>query len=460
MRISNFAPSPLSVDIILDGVKNNVRSIPLICVIVLSIPLALIAVGEEALDDNCGSSFSTCIMEVAGMPSGGTFGFVNFYEKSTLLVNTSPGNSCTQVLHAVDQKLRSMEDTSPYRISFIIPEKETRIMNNSLLLPYSRGSYFRIGTENGFIAPHEPKFLTCMFTNEMGTYSIFVEKGTRELIDSETYADNFYTLFYSIDDDMRYPYGICNQYHGYSINEKWAKQFHGPTKVVFYPWENYFPGFPVTLTIGRTFQESFIEYPIGYNVFPCWLEWQTQADVPQSPLFSLEENAIPFGESAQMNTISPRNYFQKILASGDIEGCGIWRKYLGLKPGHQYGFSATINTLDVAESNSSPPSAESPEWSFTAHAVPSNIFSSETPAAEDFVDANASQTQILRYDPRNTTSGQWITRTTGDKGPGSCIDCISLPEQCDSLTVWLKCSGHMPNGVGISGFRLEVLGTN
>ncbi len=159
---------------------------------------------------------------------------------------------------------------------------------------------------------------------------------------------------------------------------------------------------------------------------------------------------------AEAERIRQKRFFQAVRGSGTFRG-GLARGFLGLAPGHAYRASARMNTLQAKEG----------AWSWSFHATYNAArLSSLTPeqmagVAElpDHAKGPAAG-QIAKYDYVTSTKGEWVLRSSGADGPGKAAGDITLPEGCDSITLWFRLEGTnvADIAVALDSVALEDLG--
>jgi len=148
-----------------------------------------------------------------------------------------------------------------------------------------------------------------------------------------------------------------------------------------------------------------------------------------------------------------KSFFQLIRTrSPDVAG-GVWRKFLGLQPGHAYRLSTRISTLpmDSVQGN----------WSFSFHAVPhkkeASLTAAQMAGAAALPDGSAGATAglIARYGPEQATKGKFVEVSTGKQEEGGRAADITLPADADTLTVWFRLTGANATGVGFDWIKLK-----
>ena len=154
----------------------------------------------------------------------------------------------------------------------------------------------------------------------------------------------------------------------------------------------------------------------------------------------------------KINGPDDKPFFQLIKTTDSNAQAGIWRKFLGLAPGHTYRLYARLNTLAMDEAKA--------DWFYSLHAAYNTRGGADFTAEQlsgnvalpDGSKGNAAG-RIVHYEKGSTTKGKWIQSATGD--PTSDVKDIALPAGIDTITVWVRHSGASSTGVGIDWVKLE-----
>jgi hypothetical protein len=199
-------------------------------------------------------------------------------------------------------------------------------------------------------------------------------------------------------------------------------------------------------------QEELFGIPFTSRVAPNWKAWSLDT-APNIEQFScsIKDNLTAVREMGKRyNSIKTNDSkpFRQVLKSPAQGGTlGIWRKFLGLSPGHTYKLSARLSTLDMSGNDT--------EWEFSMHAMPDK---------PDKKELTANQMSGLEVLPNGETGPQ-AGRIT-EFGPGKLTAKneyvihsadITLPEDSNSITVWLRHTGKGTSGVGFDWIKLEDL---
>ena len=205
-------------------------------------------------------------------------------------------------------------------------------------------------------------------------------------------------------------------------------------------------------------QDERFGIPFTDNVAPNWTAW----------LMSSDKNAVEFEQgvrerflfSERHNGIThpaTKPFYQVIRTNSANAKAGIWRKFLGLMPGHRYRVSARVSTLETDSSEG--------DWSFSLHSAynepnGSDLAVEQLMGLEALPDGNNGDSAglVAHYSPELTTNNTWEERSTGrawrDVVP---LPDITLPPKVDTITVWVRLSGMKPSGVSIDWVKLEDL---
>jgi len=104
-------------------------------------------------------------------------------------------------------------------------------------------------------------------------------------------------------------------------------------------------------------------------------------------------------------------------------------------------------------------------WSFHAASNPpgqSSLTPEQMSGTSELPDhtKGAAAGQIARYDYATATKGEWVLRASGADGPGKPVGDITLPEGCDSLTLWFRLEGTnvTDTAMGLDSVAVEDLG--
>ncbi len=214
---------------------------------------------------------------------------------------------------------------------------------------------------------------------------------------------------------------------------------------------------PVSINLSTNSQQELDAFPFYMGVAPNWSAWSDSDD----------PNAVKF-EQGTKPEVTPKGYiefpddkpFYQIIKTTPkgVQG-GIWRRFLGLKPGHTFKVEVRLNTLAM--------DACTNDWAYSFHAAFDNSNGKSLSVAQLAGTAalpNGSKGtaagRVALYKPSATTKGNWEKRASDYLGPGLEIKNITLPTNVTSITVWLRHSGANSTGVGMDWIRLEDVTKN
>ncbi len=199
-------------------------------------------------------------------------------------------------------------------------------------------------------------------------------------------------------------------------------------------------------------QEELFGIPFTLGVSPNWQLWSYKTRTNRQSFSVHTENELTVAKGRRYNSVKTPDTkpFRQILSTSPQGGTvGIKRQFLGLVPGHNYRLSVRLNTLEMKP--------DSEGWEFSCHAIA--VDSLNKPLSEEQLagvtalpnDKTGDQAgKIAGYKPGATTKGQYITDTAD----------ITLPQECDSITVWLRLTAKSESTVAFDWIKLEDITKN
>lgn len=208
---------------------------------------------------------------------------------------------------------------------------------------------------------------------------------------------------------------------------------------------------PASVIITTNSQEELDTFPFYMGLAPNWSSW---SDSTNAGAVICEQGIKHDVDFRVRGDPWDKPLYQMIRTTqAGVQG-GVWRRFLGLKPGHTYKVEVRLNTLQM--------DACTNEWAFSFHAAHDHPDGSGLSVAQMAGKAalpdgtkGPEAGQVALYGPGVTTNGEWRKRSTDKPGPGLKIKNITLPENVTSITVWLRHSGANSTGVGMDWIRLE-----
>lgn len=332
---------------------------------------------------------------------------------------------------------------------------EIIVKDSSLTLLGQPGTYAFAGTETGLGIPEPPTSLSgmCDMENE------------QIILNWQNPASGFDVIFIAEYVFLRPNYPTWPSYTKITgSEEKYVYQLKDKkiNSAYFYVIGilDGVPSSPAAIRLTVNAQEELFGIPFYNGVAPNWTTWSTGRNANEAGFEQVvRERYVHRADGGRYNPVrkpetKPFSQIIKTMSLG--VKAGVWRKFLGLTPGHTYRISARLNTLEMDACKS--------DWSFSLHAAyngPGGTdltvgqFSGLAPLPDGSSGPSAGRT--ASYRPGATTNSKWVKGSTDGGGPGLEITDITLPTGVDTISVWVRHSGSDSTGVGIDWVRIEDL---
>ena len=207
-------------------------------------------------------------------------------------------------------------------------------------------------------------------------------------------------------------------------------------------------------------QEDPYKIPFFAGIAPNWSAWSTASKVDKAAFEQGDKyNLGPHWHWDYPNpkTLLTKPFFQVIKAPPQDIVHGVYRKFLGLTPGHTYRLTACLTTLEMDSVQG--------DWSFSLHATHNGAERKDLTiqqlaglAALPDGKRGPQAGRIAYYHRGKTTKANHEIVFSADKAASENEDAshIALPADVNTITVWLRFSCSDPKGkVGFSGIKLE-----
>jgi hypothetical protein len=213
----------------------------------------------------------------------------------------------------------------------------------------------------------------------------------------------------------------------------------------------------IHLTSNGYCQEETYGIPFFAGVAPNWTAWSSTDKVDKAA-FQQGDKYASVRRYKPVSALLTKPFYQVIKAPAKGVVHGVYRKFLGLSPGHTYRLTACLTTLNMD-------SAED-EWSLSLCAAPvgpgaESITSEQFAGRKPLPDGRSGPQagRIAMFNRSNTTKGNFqVVFSKAEEQNLVHGSHITLPVGVDSLVVWARFECEDPNGeVGLSGVRLEDL---
>lgn len=312
------------------------------------------------------------------------------------------------------------------------------------------GGYIFAGTERGLGIPEPPLSLSCSYDSERDEVAL-------RWVNPAGGYDSILVLLNWSNYDHRGGDSIGGAATSFVIDRKKRPVDVKDLDVWVIGYRDNIPSNAAAIHLSGNSQEELYGIPFSNNVAPNWRAW----------VIGGEPDTVEFGqgvrrkflhlEGKRYNPIrraATKPFYQVIKTnSANVRG-GVFRKFLGLKPGHTYRISGRLNTFEMDSAKR--------DWALSLHAAHNSLGGAELRveqlsglAALPDGSKGAAAGRIASYEPKLTTNGTWQELSTGKAWRGSKVADIKLPAGVDSITVWVRHSGADSTGVGIDWVKLE-----
>lgn len=221
---------------------------------------------------------------------------------------------------------------------------------------------------------------------------------------------------------------------------------------------NDIPSNAAAIHINNNIQEELFGIPFTSGLAPNWQRWSLDnAEGAINPQMGIRsEMTCAKGRVYNPITTADKKPFYQIINVGDKGGTGgVYRKFIGLTPGHTYRVKARVATLSEPNEKN---------WSISVHVAANGSDGRDlSPRQMAGLDAlpcgekgNAAGRMAL-YDSSFITKGKFTEISTDKVMSGSQIKDITLPQNVDSITVWVRCVSSAGLSAAIDWISLEDL---
>jgi len=315
----------------------------------------------------------------------------------------------------------------------------------SLTLLGQPGSYAFAGTETGLGIPEPPTSLS-------GKYDM---ENEQIILNWQNPASGFDVIFIAEYVFLRPNYPSWPSYTRITgSEEKYVYQLKDQkiNSAYFFVigiWDGV-PSSPAAIQLTVNAQEELFGIPFYNGVAPNWTTWSTGRNANEAGFEQVvRERYVHRADGGRYNPVrkpETKPFSQMIKTMSLGVKAGVWRKFLGLTPGHTYRISARLNTLEMDACKS--------DLSFSLHAAYNGPGGTDLTvdqlsglAALPYGSTGPAAGRIAHYGLQATTNGKWVKSSAE----------IALPAGVDTMTIWVRHSGSDSTGVGIDWVKLEDL---
>ena len=387
------------------------------------------------------SGWATCDITFIGEASGGELILCNTLNRNTTFVSviTTPHETAESVVKRLADKINT---SNPFSwLGFSLDTPVVTASGATLKgLPSFRTNYAIAGTEAGLGIPPSIHSLSCSYNKKVGEISLQWVNPPGGYDDIAIILNwdryNHRSVFFTTG---------TSQKHIITLDEYPVNIYDLDIWVMGY--RNGIPSGLAAIHLTNNAQEEIFGIPFINGVAPNWQVWSQGVVLQREQITSRIEANLVGTRNVKFNPVrtAKSKPFKQILKTPTTGGTlGIWRKFLGLSPGHTYKVTARLNTLQMDPNN--------PNWSFSLHAIPDDVSgknlttqqlggSALLPDGSRTMDAG----EIIRYAEKITTEGKFIETSAK----------ITLPGSITSLTVWLRFMNEGFGEVAFDWIKLE-----
>jgi len=419
------------------------------------------------------STETRCCITFTGEASGGTLIFCEYQggKARCATIETVQGESAEK---AIERLAKTIDDTNPLDWGGFPCGKGYVYSSMGELkgLGGSCGTHITAGTEIGLGIPLPPYSLTCNYKPEANNITlrwinpspdaydyvqINLHKGSGGTVPGNTESYVFDLNKYEAD--MKIGADFYSKGLGPNVNII-SDDKPGDHIIWIVGVRNDIPSNAAAMHVNKNIQQELYSIPFTGGIAPNWESWSLDAN----------ENKISFEEGIRQGLPPVPNFpyhpvktpekkpFYQVINIGTKGGTGgVFRKFIGLTPGHTYRIKTRVATL--TEPNDS-------QWSFSVHAAPNGSDGRDLTAGQmaglDALPGGSKGPAMGRmalYDSSLTTKGRFVEISTDAAKPvrGREITDITLPQGVDSMTVWVTCSSSAALSAGLDWIAIEDL---
>lgn len=304
-----------------------------------------------------------------------------------------------------------------------------------------RGDYFLAGTEIGLGIPSPPLFLTCCYNEDQNSIHVKWENPPGG------YGSVAIVLNWQNYDYRSLPVVEgAGAEHVIRLNRDTPHPIDiNDVDVWVVGYRNNIPSNAAAMHVSGRSQEELFGIPFRSNIAPNWASWSTSTGrvrPEQKVRNGYLNNKYPYNPVSS----AKRKPFVQVIRSPNARAAGgVFRKFLGLQPGHTYRTVTRMSTFDLEKAEGN--------WSFTFHATAHKrgvtLSAEQMAGISPLPDGSEGPEAALvaKYGPGTTTRGRFAERSSGEQAGGLQLKDITLPSDAEVITVWFRYSGP-PSGSG------------
>ena len=412
--------------------------------------LFLLAIGYNKITNRV-SKVGEYELTFKGVASGGTLVLARTRNRNQryVAIETSVGESAESVARRLVEAINASHRRKSSKEHILwVGGYQAIASKGTLTLAAGIDAYTLAGTETGLSIPSPPSFLSCSY-DEMGDKVLIQWENPEEVYDF------ILVQCYWTDFDKYFSKRVAPTSTSFVIDRKEIPVNIDDFNVLVIGFRDDIPSNTGAIHLRDHSQEEVYGIPFTAGTAPNWSPWSTAEKKDKTFLEQGKKYAnLPFYNPATALLTKP--FYQVIKAPAKGVAHGVYRKFVGLTPGHTYRLTACLTTLDM--------DSVQDEWSLSLCAAhnrpgktkltPRQLAGLDTlPNGRGGLEAG----QIAMYNRNNTTKSDFALAFSSDEVAGGANSShVTLPSGVDSITVWVRFSCSDSNGkIGFSGVKLE-----
>jgi hypothetical protein len=381
-----------------------------------------------------------CCTTFTGKASGGTLIMWDNLGRNAryVTVETIAGESAET---AIERLANAIDNTDPFLWEIPTGQKFVTSLNGELRgIVGGCGDYMTAGTETGLGIPQPPHSLTANYDPNLKKITLKWINPSQDAYDLIRVRFHWSNYDHSGGDELAGNAESCVR----DVSQK--RMDMNDLDILVIGVRNDIPSNAAAIHINNNIQEELYGIPFTAGIAPNWQLWSLD-----------KENAIEpqMGVKSQLARIKGQPYnpikkpqdkpFYQIIRTGDKGSTGgIFRKFIGLTAGNTYRLSARLSILD-ADPNGK-------DWSYSLHAI------ADKPGIEKLTENQMAGIVSLPDGKSGPQASRLKVLDSTSRKYEECSSDITLPEDSNSITVWLRLTGKNTSAAGFDWIRLEDLG--
>ncbi len=401
------------------------------------------------------SLVSTWDLTLKGAASGGSLVLAKTRNRTVKFVSiqTSPGEPAQSVVRRLAEAINVNISRDSKELRYdrdILWTGGFKVIaeENTLKLPLSPRDYVFAGTETGLGIPKRPLSLSCSYDKENDNIQL-------HWINPLGGYDFLLVTCYWTDFDNRITRRISGSFTNFTIDRKEVPINIDDMDFRVCGFRDNIPSNMAAIHVSGHSQEELYGIPFTNGIAPNWMAWSTAQEIDRTA-FQQDEKFPNMQSYNPARALLTKPFSQAINAPPQGVCNGVYRKFLGLTPGHTYRITACINTLEMDTAKG--------DWSLSLCAIPNGPDGKDLTnqqlgglAALPGESTGPNAGRIVSYGRGKTTRGAFELLFSGGQVAGAPQSShITLPPGANTITVWVRFNCSDPEGkVAFSGVKLE-----